>query len=114
MKKFYLLILLLSISFSQDIKFFGTILDTETNEPIIDANIVFIESDFGSVSDLNGNFSVTNLQKQEFEILISAIGYKDIIASVNLINQDSYVFELIPEPVPVSYTHLTLPTKRIV
>jgi len=50
MKKFYLLILLLSISFSQDIKFFGTILDAETNEPIIDANIVFIESDFGSVS----------------------------------------------------------------
>ena len=99
MKKFYLLILLLSISFSQDIKFFGTILDFETKEPIIDANIVFIGSDFGSASDLNGNFSVTNLQKQEYEILISAIGYKDIIASVNLINQDSYVFELIPEPV---------------
>ena len=78
MKKFYLLILLLSISFSQDIKFFGTILDSETKEPIIDANIVFIGSDFGSASDLNGNFSVTNLQKQEYEILISAIGYKDI------------------------------------
>ena len=98
MKKF-LLILLLSISFSQDIKFFGTILDSETKEPIIDANIVFIGSDFGSASDLNGNFSITNLEKQEFEILISAIGYKDIIVSVNLINQDSYVFELIPEPV---------------
>ena len=85
MKKFYLLILLFSISFSQDIKFFGTILDTETKEPIIDANIVFIGSDFGSASDLNGNFSVTNLQKQEYEILISAIGYKDIIVLVNLI-----------------------------
>ena len=35
MKKFYLLILLLSISFSQDIKFFGTILDTETIEKFI-------------------------------------------------------------------------------
>ena len=58
---------------------------SETKEPIIDANIVFIGSDFGSASDLNGNFSVTNLQKQEYEILISAIGYKDIIASVNLL-----------------------------
>ena len=87
MKKFYLLILLLGISFSQDIKFLGTILDTETKEPIIDANVVFIGSDFGSASDSNGNFSVTNLEKQEYEILISAIGYKDIIASVNLINQ---------------------------
>ena len=99
MKNFYLLILLLSISFSQDIKFFGTILDTETKEPIIDANIVVLGSDFGSASDLNGNFSIINLKKQEYEILISAIGYKDIITSVNLINQDNYVFELIPEPV---------------
>ena len=98
-EKFYLLILLLSISFSQDIKFFGTILDYETKEPIIDANVVFLGSDFGSASDLNGNFSITNLEKQEYEILISALGYKDIIASVNLINQDSYVFELTPEPV---------------
>ena len=99
MKKFYLLILLFSISFSQDIKFFGTILDTKTKEPIIDANVVLIGSDFGSASDSNGNFSVTNLEKREYEILISAIGYKNIIVSVNLINQDSYVFELIPEPV---------------
>ena len=68
---------------------FGTILDIETKEPIIDANIVFIESDFGSASDLNGNFSITNLQKQKYEILISAIGYKDIITTINLINQDN-------------------------
>ena len=99
MKNFYLLILLLSISFSQDLKFFGTILDNETKCPIIDANIVFIGSDFGSASDLNGNFSITNLKNQKYEILISAIGYKDISTSINLINEDSYVFELIPEPV---------------
>ena len=66
MKKFYLFILLLSISLSQDLKFNGTILDTQTKEPIIDANIIFIGTDFGSASDLNGNFSVINLEKQEY------------------------------------------------
>ena len=81
MKKFYLLILLLSISFSQDFKFLGTILDIETKEPIIDANIVFIENDFGAASDINGNFSITNLNKQKYEILVSAIGYRDICKS---------------------------------
>ena len=115
MKKFYLLILLLSISFSQDIKFFGTILDTETKEPIIDANIVFIESDFGFVSDSNGNFSVTNLQKQEFEILISAIGYKDIKTTINLVSQDNFIFELIPEPVLTSALNVVgrFPSKHL-
>ena len=102
MKKFYLLILLLSISFSQDFKFLGTILDIETKEPIIDANIVFIESDFGAASDINGNFSMTDLNRQKYEILVSAIGYKDIKTTINLVSQDNFIFELIPEPVLTS------------
>ena len=99
MKKFYLLILFFSISFSQDLKFFGTILNNQTKEPIIDANIVFLGYDFGSASDKEGNFSVTNLKGKKYEILISAIGYRDILTSINLINQDRYIFEMVPESV---------------
>ena len=99
MKKFYLLILFFSISFSQDLKFFGTILNNQTKEPIIDANIVFLGTDFGSASDKEGNFYVTNLKGIKYEILISAIGYRDILTSINLINQDRYIFEMVPEPV---------------
>ena len=99
MKKFYLLILFFSISFSQDLKFFGTILNNQTKEPIIDANIVFLGTDFGSASDKEGNFSVINLKGKKYEILISAIGYRDILTSINLINQDRYIFEMVPEPV---------------
>ena len=99
MKKFYLLILFFSISFSQDLKFFGTILNNQTKEPIIDANIVFLGTDFGSASDKEGNFSVTNLKDKKYEILISAIGYRDILTSINLINQDRYIFEMVPESV---------------
>jgi len=99
MKKFYLLILFFSISFSQDLKFFGTILNNQTKEPIMDANIVFLGTDFGSASDKEGNFSVINLKGKKYEILISAIGYRDILTSINLINQDRYIFEMVPEPV---------------
>ena len=99
MKKFYLLILFFSISFSQDLKFFGTILNNQTKEPIMDANIVFLGTDFGSASDKEGNFSVTNLKGIKYEILISAIGYRDILTSINLINQNRYIFEMVPESV---------------
>ena len=115
MKKFYLLILLLSISFSQDFKFLGTILDIETKEPIIDANIVFIENDFGAASDINGNFSITNLNKQKYEILVSAIGYRDIKATINLESQDNFIFELIPEAVLTSALNVVgrFPSKHL-
>ena len=115
MKKFYLLILLLSISFAQDFKFLGTILDIETKEPIIDANIVFIENDFGAASDNNGNFSITNLNEQKYEILVSAIGYKDIKTTINLVSQDNFIFELIPEPVLTSALNVVgrFPSKHL-
>ena len=115
MKKFYLLILLLSISFAQDFKFLGTILDIETKEPIIDANIVFIENDFGAASDINGNFSITNLNRQKYEILVSAIGYKDIKTTINLVIQDNFIFELIPEPVLTSALNVVgrFPSKHL-
>ena len=115
MKKFYLLILLLSISFSQDFKFLGTILDIETKEPIIDANIVFIENDFGAASDINGNFSITNLNKQKYEILVSAIGYRDIKTTINLASQDNFIFELIPEAVLTSALNVVgrFPSKHL-
>ena len=115
MKKFYLLILLLSISFAQDFKFLGTILDIETKEPIIDANIVFIESDIGAASDINGNFTVTNLNRQKYEILVSAIGYKDIKTTINLVSQDNFIFELIPEPVLTSALNVVgrFPSKHL-
>ena len=115
MKRFYLLFLLLSISFSQDFKFLGTILDIETKEPIIDANIVFIENDFGAASDINGNFSMTNLNRQKYEILISAIGYKDIKTTINLVSQDNFIFELIPEPILTSALNVVgrFPSKHL-
>ena len=115
MKKFYLLILLLSISFAQDFKFLGTILDIETKEPIIDANIVFIESDIGAASDINGNFTVTNLNRQKYEILVSAIGYKDIKTTINLVSQDNFIFKLIPEPVLTSALNVVgrFPSKHL-
>ena len=115
MKKFYLLILLINISFAQDFKFLGTILDIETKEPIIDANIVFIENDFGAASDSNGNFSITNLNEQKYEILVSAIGYKDIKTTINLVSQDNFIFELIPEPVLTSALNVVgrFPSKHL-
>ena len=115
MKKFYLLFLLLGISFAQDFKFLGTILDIETKEPIIDANIVFIESGFGAASDVNGNFSITNLNRQKYEILVTAIGYKDIRTTINLISQDNFIFELISEPILTSALNVVgrFPSKHL-
>ena len=99
MKKLFLLLVFFTLSLSQDFEFSGKIIDKETKNPIIDANIIFINDDFGAASDFEGNFSISNLVSQKYEIIISAIGYKNISIAVDLSGNRNYIFELISEPV---------------
>lgn len=55
----------------------GTVLDSETNEPIPYANIGIPKKNHGTVSDLNGKFELTITEKHlNDSIRISSIGYK--------------------------------------
>ena len=99
MKKLFLLLVFFTLSLSQDFEFSGKIIDKETKNPIIDANIVFINDDLGAASDFEGNFSISNLVSQKYEIIISAIGYKNISIAIDLRDNRNYIFELISEPV---------------
>ena len=84
MKKFFLLLIFFTFSLSQDFEFSGKVIDKETKNPIVDANMIFIDVDFGVASDLEGNFFISNLINQKYEILISAIGYKNISIQITI------------------------------
>jgi len=79
MKRFLLLLSLLFINvlaFSQETKLTGTIKDTETNEPIIGANIVVKGKLTGTITDAKGNFTLTTTIKPPFTLTVSVIGYQ--------------------------------------
>lgn len=59
----------------------GTILDTETNEPIIGARISILNSLQGDISDKKGNFTILSNQKQ-IELEIQYAGYEIFKKSV--------------------------------
>lgn len=85
MKHFRLLFLVLSVLFSigiqaQDITIKGVVMD-ETSEPIIGASIRVGKSSAGTVTDVNGNFSV---QAQKGSTLtVTYVGYKTQNVTVN-------------------------------
>lgn len=85
MKHFRLLFLVLSVLFSigiqaQDITIKGVVMD-ETSEPIIGASIRVGKSSAGTVTDVNGNFSV---QAQKGSTLtVTYVGYKTQTVTVN-------------------------------
>ena len=98
---FSLLIPILLISQSNEVMVRGIIINDYTNEPMSNVNIA--AGNIGTTSGSEGRFSINlNLENP---IVISHIGFHPVSISASL---EFITIRLIP----VSYTHLTLPTKR--
>jgi len=54
----------------------GTILDKETSEQIAYADIYYSNNNISAVSNLNGQFSISNSNTQTSHLIFSAIGYE--------------------------------------
>jgi len=62
--------------FSQSIQ--GVILNNDTNTPIANANISIQNSSQGTVSDTNGQFTITYSEKEAFTLFISCLGFETL------------------------------------
>ena len=76
-----LLILLTSFSavYAQTGIISGRIFDAKNNEPVPFANVVIQGTTVGSASDLDGNYSIENLEPGLYNLEVSFIGYKNQI-----------------------------------
>ena len=54
----------------------GTVKDAETDRPLENVNIIVNDSDIGSTTDKNGNFTIEDLQLRDTQLSFSMIGYK--------------------------------------
>lgn len=94
MKKLYIVgIILLFISFElfagQTGKISGHVEDKETGEPVIGANIIVRGTYFGAAADIDGYFYINNLPPGEYEVEVSAVGFKktvitDVVVRIDL------------------------------
>ena len=81
--------IIFSLSFSQTTgKISGKVVDSETNEPIIGANIMLLNTTIGTSTDVEGNFYLINISPKNYDLIVSVIGYKqttyeNITVSVN-------------------------------
>ncbi|MDD7913269.1 carboxypeptidase-like regulatory domain-containing protein [Polaribacter ponticola] len=80
MKKLLFFLLISSQLFGQKINFNGTLLDFETKEPVVYANISFLKTSLGISSLENGTFNLEIDEKllQE-KVHVSCLNYKDTI-----------------------------------
>ena len=92
-----LLLLFFGILIGQDVSISGLVVDSETNNPIIDANIFVPDSDFGAATDYQGNFKIENLENKNYTIIASALGYKDSIVTIT--SESNLIIKLVPSSI---------------
>ncbi|MBN2667639.1 MAG: carboxypeptidase-like regulatory domain-containing protein [Bacteroidales bacterium] len=68
-------IILIQPLWSQETKVKGLVLDATTNEPVPFANIAFKGTNVGTISSMEGQFSISTRQKVD-TLIVSFIGYK--------------------------------------
>lgn len=84
MKKLFILFFLFSIQiFSQVVSIKGIVLDSETKEPLQLANLIIVGSNFGTTTDINGRFKLTEKFNEKDLLKVSFIGYKEILIPVS-------------------------------
>jgi len=79
-----LLIIFLSFIYGQGFDLSGRIISKSTLNPIQDVNIFIQDSELGSASNKEGLFKFTDLESDDYILIVSAIGYKDKYIAINL------------------------------
>ena len=91
---FFSLLIALNCIYSQEnFTLNGYVLDQNSNESIIGANIIIPSISSGTITNTYGFFSIT-VPKGKYDIQISSIGYKNILQSVDLTKNINNTFFL--------------------
>lgn len=86
MRSYLLVILLFSCfhAFAQSGTISGKIVDKESQEVLIGASALLQGTTLGSVTDLNGVFTIKNVKPGNYTLVIKYIGYTDVSQSVRV------------------------------
>jgi TonB-dependent receptor len=81
--------------FSQNSKITGKVKDSQTNEPIIGANILLVGTSLGAATNINGEFAIYNIPFGDYKVRVSYIGYKTEEIDVKSINSQTFNTEIL-------------------
>ena len=84
--KFYFFFL--SILFSQSFTIKGTIADSLSNDKLVGANVYIEGTGFGTSTDGNGYYQITNIKHGKYNLIVSYIGYKEAAKTILIENMN--------------------------
>jgi hypothetical protein len=93
----------------------GTVVDAVTGFPLIGANVLLMDSDplLGTVTDLNGNFSLKDVPVGRQSLIISYLGYhKKIIPNILVVSGKQVMLQVLLEEKAIEMEEVTVRAGR--
>jgi hypothetical protein len=59
-------------------KITGKVTDTQTGEALIGANVLILNTNFGAATDVNGEYTITQVPPGDYDLRVSFIGYQNV------------------------------------
>jgi outer membrane receptor protein involved in Fe transport len=66
----------------------GTIVDKVSHQPIVGVNVLLVGTPYGSVSNQEGIYRITNVRGGEYDVRFSIIGYKTLVMKQVVVSPD--------------------------
>ncbi|MBV2247962.1 MAG: DUF5686 and carboxypeptidase regulatory-like domain-containing protein [Lentimicrobium sp.] len=89
----------------------GRVTDAKTKEPLPFVNVVFVGKNIGTITDYNGDYSIST-QWASSQLQASFIGYKKQVKPVAQIKSQTINFEIEPESIALTEVVVTGERKR--
>ncbi len=86
----------------------GVVTDSVSGEKLIGANILAKGTLIGAATDVNGEFTLSNLNEGEYRLVISLVGYKTVTKNVNVINNKTVGLNIKLAPSPFELGEFTV------
>ncbi len=105
MKHIYLYIISLMVSFPvfANVQLTGRVYDEQTNEAIAFAAIQVFGTDIGAITDVDGNYTIADLEPGEYRLKVSYVGYRTVVTESEFIRFGTKVIDI-----PLQTTSLDL------
>jgi outer membrane receptor protein involved in Fe transport len=73
-----LILLITSAAIAQTGRVIGKVIDQQTQEPLIGANVIIVGTSLGAATDVNGSYIISQVPPGNYNIKSSYIGYQDV------------------------------------
>lgn len=114
MKYIFNILLLLAIpSLYAQNDFNGSVVDKNTGDPIIFANIYLPQLEKGTTTDDEGNFSLHNLPNGNHAVVVSIIGYETFSQTITFPFADNLSIGLIPSAIEIEEIIISTPFHKL-